>query len=182
MRLSSNRFCTLVLLSLGSPLFVLAQQSYGPSCGAGPEKTFNDGLLEKLVGEWALTGTMVGKPLEQQCSAKWVLNHEFLELDCRETKQPPVLKVRYEAATYIGCSSTTQQYVVNLLDVFGAADTLGFGRRNDKSIELKWDYPSGPFRMTMTWEPDSNSWFFLLRQQDRSGKWSTFAEKHLRRK
>lgn len=176
-----NRACALALLLFCSPLLAPGQQPSGPTCGAGPEKIFQDELLDKLVGRWKLTGSMMRRELLQECAAEWVLNHEFLRLDCRETRQPPLLKAKYEATTYLGCSSTSQRYVAYVLDVFGAGESLGFGRRTGNDIELVWDYPDGAFQTTMTWKAESDSWMLLLRQKDSSGKWSTFAEKTLRR-
>jgi len=151
------------------------------TCSAGPESTFQDELLDKLVGRWRLTGTMIGHELLQECSAEWVLNHQFVRLSCHETRKPPLFKVPYEAVTYIGCSGETQRYVNYLLDVFGAAETPGFGRRTDNQIEFVWDDPNGAFHATMTWNLESDSWTFLSQQKDRSGKWGPFAEKTLRR-
>ena len=135
--------CFLVLF--GMALCAPAQQPSAPRCAAGPETTFQDDLLDKLVGKWKLTGTMMGRELLQECSGQWVFNHKFLRLDCRETKDQPLLGVRYESTMFIGCSSASQRYVVNLVDVFGASDNLGFGRRTGNTIQFVWSYPYGTF-------------------------------------
>ncbi len=152
-----------------------------PLCAAGPESAFQDDLLDRLAGKWTLTGNMMGRELLQECSGEWVLHHKFLRLDCRETKDPPLLGVRYESIMYIGCSSVTQRYVVNLVDVFGAGDTLGIGHRTGNSIVFTWDSSEGAFENTFVWNAESSSWTSSLRQRDGSGAWKVWGEKVLRR-
>src|SRR5438046_9484029 len=91
----------------------VAQQERQPLCAPGPEAQFHDELLDKLVGDWTLIGHTTGGELAQDCSGSWVLNHEFLRLECQETKNPLLLKVRYESTMYVGCASASHRYVVN---------------------------------------------------------------------
>ncbi len=152
-----------------------------PLCAAGPDSTFQDDLLDQLVGKWTLTGNMRGRELLQECSGEWVLHHQFLRLECHETRRPPLLRVRYESTMYIGCSSVTQRYVANLMDVFGAGDVLGFGHRNGRSIVFAWTSSGGAFENAFTWNAESGSWTSSLRQRDGSGNWELWGEKVLRR-
>lgn len=170
--------CTLLLFAA---LAAAAQEEHRPACAPGPEAQFQDDLLDELVGDWTLTGNMMGRELAQQCSARWVLNHKFVRLDCRETRNPPLLKVRYESTMYVGCSSASHRYVVNLVDIFGAGDSLGFGRRTGDTIRFVWEQPDGTaFENEFAWKAGSHTWVSSLRQRDRSGKWTSWGEKTLR--
>jgi len=40
--------------------------------------TFQDDLLDHLVGKWDATGTVHGRPSRQTFEADWALNHQFL--------------------------------------------------------------------------------------------------------
>lgn len=40
---------------------------------------FEDDLLDKLVGQWSLTGKIGDRPVENNFSAQWILNHQFIE-------------------------------------------------------------------------------------------------------
>jgi len=42
----------------------------------GEHHTFQDKLLEELVGNWNVTGRIAGQQFEQYCDADWVLNHQ----------------------------------------------------------------------------------------------------------
>jgi len=179
MRVGLLPLCSLVLL--GGATRAPDGESPHPVCAGGPDATFQDDLLDRLAGKWRLTGTMMGRELLQECSGDWVLHHKFLRLDCRETRNPPLLGVRYESTMYIGCSSATQRYVVNLVDVFGAGDSLGFGRRSGDAIRFEWDLPDGAFENTFTWNAASDTWTSGLRQKDRSGTWKLWGEKTLQR-
>jgi hypothetical protein len=44
-----------------------------------------------------------------------------------------------------------------------------------------FDYPDDELKNTFTFDPKEHIWRSLMRQQDKSGKWSTFAEGHFRR-
>lgn len=110
-----------------------------------------------------------------------MFHHKFLRLDCRETKDLPLLGVRYESTMYIGCSAARQRYIVNLVDIFGAADNVGVGSRTGNAIQFVWDSPDGALENTFTWNPQSNTWTSSLRQKDKTGKWSVWGEKMLRR-
>lgn len=181
MKVTLSRLCCTLLFF--TSVCSMAQQRHQPLCAPGPEAQFHDDLLDKLVGNWTLTGNMKGGELAQECSAEWVLNHEFLRLQCRETKSPPLLKVRYESNMYIGCSSASPRYVVNLVDIFGAGDSLGFGQRTGNSLRFVWRYPSGAaFENRFIWNPESHTWTSSLQQKDSSGKWSVWGEKVLYRK
>jgi hypothetical protein len=168
-----------VALLLGAAVFASSTQSHA-ACAPGPKSTFQDNLLDKLAGKWSLTGNMMGRELLQKCAGAWVFHHKFLRLDCKETKNPPVLGVRYESTMYIGCSSASQQYVAILVDIFGAGANVGLGRRTGNTVQFTWAYPDSAFENTFTWNADSGTWTSLLRQKNRSGKWESWGQKTLR--
>ena len=39
-----------------------------------------NGIMDHLVGRWVLSGTIAGKKTTHQVSAKWVLNHGYVQL------------------------------------------------------------------------------------------------------
>src|SRR6266567_126825 len=46
----------------------------------GPNQIFHDELLERMVGEWKVSGRMGRQPIDHTCDFRWVLNHQFLQL------------------------------------------------------------------------------------------------------
>jgi hypothetical protein len=45
----------------------------------------------------------------------------------------------------MGYDTTSERYVLHLLDIFGArySETLGFGTRDGKAIRFVFEYPDG---------------------------------------
>jgi hypothetical protein len=162
-----RKICILLLTSLIA-LAVQAQESE-----TAEQQMLKDDLLDELVGEWSMQGTLLGKPVGYTLKATWVLGHQFLLLEMMDVGTPP----EYEAAVYIGYDTTNKQYVVHWLDRFGgkASRTLGFGRRDKDTIQLVFDYPSGPLRDTFTFAKDSGSWHLYFEAQTQDG-WSEFAD------
>lgn len=144
-----------------------------------PNKPFEDEALNNLAGDWKLTRKMHGQTSVSSVHAEWVLNHQFLFIHMKEQSNPS----QYEARIYIGYDSTSTNYVVHWIDMFGGrvSETLGHGTREGNSIKLEFNYPDGLFHNTLTWHPDTKGWTTLLEQKDANGKWSIFAEEVLHR-
>jgi hypothetical protein len=145
----------------------------------GRHRTFDDELLENLVGEWKLTRQIRGRSVENTATVDWVLNHQFLRVHMKDVQKPS----QYEAMVFIGYDYMSERYVVHWIDVFGgrSSETLGYGVRNGNSIKFVFEYPDGPFHNTFTWNPATKTWKFLGEQKTQQGKWTVFAEDTLRR-
>jgi hypothetical protein len=141
-------------------------------------------MLERLVGHWELSGTMMGRDLKQGCAASWALDGQFVNLSCRETREPPLAKVAYESVMFIGYDPVSERFVAHLMDVYGPrySTTLGLGALEQQVIRLVFEYPESPLHTIMEWQSGAGSWKFTLLQKDKNGEWTNFAEKQLRRK
>jgi hypothetical protein len=176
-RLRALRRAAIIAALIGLPVSMSAQQ---PEPLDGPNRIFQDSLLERLTGNWTITGTIRGQPATQTLHAEWVLHHQFLRLDMRDVNEPPA----YQATVYIGYDNLSERYVVHWLDGFGGrfSETLGYGRRDGNAIRFMFEYPDGPFTNTFTLDPRSNAWSWLLRTKRADGTWGTFAELKLARR
>src|SRR5690242_2618547 len=85
----------------------------------GNKTIFRDDLLEQLAGKWKLTGTVRGRPMNHTVEARWVLNHQFLEIHERDTADPAKSELWYEAIVLIGYDHMSERYVMHWNDVFG---------------------------------------------------------------
>jgi hypothetical protein len=67
------------------------------------------------------------------------------------------------------------------MDQFGGrfSETLGYGVRDGNTIRFVFEYPDGPFHTTYQWDPDKNTWVWLMEQKDKNGKWTPFADLRL---
>lgn len=138
-------------------------------------------LLDKLIGEWTLTGQMGSEVLTQAVDATWILGSQFVEVRVVETGQD---LNPYEAVYLIGYDRETDEYVMSLFDTHGPryARFVGIGSREGDSIAFRFDYPSGRFENTFTWQSDKDAWQMQLRGVTESGNWEDFATKTLTRK
>ncbi|MBI5507482.1 MAG: DUF1579 family protein [Deltaproteobacteria bacterium] len=160
-----------------------ARGDEGPALLDGPQASFKDEFVDRLVGEWSATGTIMGQPLRHQISAAWVLSHQFLELHIRDLGPARPGRAPYEAVVFLGRDNMSERYVAHWIDTFGgrASETLGFGTKNGDTLELVFEYPDGPFRTSFTWVAAKKTWRLLMREKDKTGTWSTFADELLAR-
>jgi hypothetical protein len=64
----------------------LAQEQTAPL--DGPQRVFHDELLDKLAGNWKLTGKFMGQAADHTVAVKWTLNHQFLRIHEKSLTQP----------------------------------------------------------------------------------------------
>ena len=166
-------FSLLVLL----PLFAFFQ-SKPPEPLDGPNRPFNDDLLDNLQGQWKLKGNIAGHPAEAELEAAWVLNHQFLKVHEKATTPIPGRPL-YEADVYIGYDNASERYVAHWIDIYGGrfSETIGFGARSGNNIKFVFEYPDGPFHNTFSWNAGSKSWRLLLEQKNDAGKWGVFSDR-----
>lgn len=170
-------YCGAILLLFFILTDVMALKAQEPLDGRN--RIFRDELLDNLVGDWNLTRKIRGQSVENTVKAEWALNHQFLLVHMKDKSSP----VNYEAMIFIGYDNANERYVVHWMDVFGGRidETLGFGKRSGNNIKFVFEYPDGPFNNTLTWNPESKSWIFLMERKDQTGKWNVFGEDTLRR-
>jgi Protein of unknown function (DUF1579) len=168
----SKIVCVLLLLTSA----MLSQSKPEPL--DGPNRPFQDDLLDSLQGQWTLKGTIAGHPGDAALDAAWVLNHQFLKVHEKGTAPIPGRPL-YEAEVYIGYDNASERYVAHWIDIYGGrfSETLGYGTRSGNSIRFTFEYPDGPFHNTFIWDPDAKRWRFLLEQKNEAGKWGVFADR-----
>jgi hypothetical protein len=144
-----------------------------------PATVHAQSLLDQLVGDWRMTGTVRGNPVTYTLVARRTLQNKYVELHMTDVSQPP----RYEARVFIGQDSLPSQLVVHWLDAFGAAYSIphGTGSISGDTLRFSFNYASGPFRDTFVFDRAAGAWRFLLESGDGSGGWGTFATYTVRR-
>ncbi len=144
---------------------------------------WHDDLVEHLSGDWKMTGNVMGRPAHHDVKAEWILNHQFLRIEEKTSASAPDTERKYDAIWFLGYDSTSERYVLHLMDEFGGrfSETLGYGVREGNSIKFVFEYPDGPFHTTFRWDPDKNTWQWLMEQKDKTGKWTPFADLKLSR-
>jgi len=142
-----------------------------------------DEFLDRLVGSWSLTGNMGSTELRQKVNARWVIQGQFLEVQCMEEGSVTNDQPLYEAVYMLGYDSQPEEYSMHLFDTFGAsfAKIVGIGKRRNDSVEFLFEYPNSLFSNTFTWNQDTGGWEMLLKQKGENNEWKIFAKKILTR-
>jgi hypothetical protein len=138
------------------------------------------GFLDRMVGDWDLTGAMGDVPLHQAVEARWSLGNTFVTMHCRSVVPVREGEIPYEAIYHIGYSEQHDLYVMHLLDTFGVSlrPVPGIGRREGNALPFVFQYEEGPFTNTFTWDGGTGTWTHHLV----AATGEHFATKHLTRK
>lgn len=74
------------------------------------QQTFQDSLLDRMVGEWTLKGMIAGRETTHDVIASWILNHEYLQFHEISHEKDSKGSAAYEALVFIGWDSQLNQY------------------------------------------------------------------------
>lgn len=142
---------------------------------------FDDALLDSLKGNWKLSGNMGKQELMQNVTCDWGLNHQYLVMKVRDTDT--VKNENYEAVYYIGAGKKSGQYVMHLIDIYGAAYSKipGYGKKEGDTINFVFKYPDGPFHNQFIYDREKDKWQMHLKFMAPDGDWKNFAVKNLER-
>ncbi|MFZ4522060.1 MAG: hypothetical protein ACOYNC_10155 [Bacteroidales bacterium] len=143
------------------------------------DKVFNDHLLERLAGNWTVTGNIGGDKIVYAFTAGWELNHQFIALTFADTARLP----QYTAKVYIGYDCASARYVAHWLDNFGGrfSETLGYGVKSGDSIEFHFEYPDGPLINKFSYSSQADAWQFHATTKNSKGAWVVFGDMFLKR-
>jgi len=139
---------------------------------------WRDPLVDRMAGTWKLEGPVMGHEAHHEVRAEWVLNHQFLRIHEKTAASAPKTEHAYEAIWFLGYDPISEKYVLHLLDVFGGrfSESLGYGTRDGNQIRFVFEYGDGPFHTTYRWNPENDSWQWLMEQKDKNGKWVPFSD------
>ena len=136
-------------------------------------------LLRALDGNWIMTGSVRGKPVEYRMTAAPTLQNSFSELHMVDVQNPS----KYEAQVFIGTNSKKTALYVHWLDIFGGEYSVphGLGAVDGNVLQFTFPYESGSFKDTFSYHPETDEWDFVLESAKGDGTWSLFARYSVRR-
>jgi hypothetical protein len=163
-----------------SVLIVASIRGFSQDATKCDEKYFNDSLLNKLTGEWSLSGIIGKTNVRNRVSAQWVLNHQFIELSFEDEQN----KASYYARVFIGYDCISERYVIHWLDSFGGrySETLGYGIKTSQGVKFRFEYPDGPFINVFKYDQKKESWHLHMTVKNNKGLWMIFGDEYLERK
>jgi hypothetical protein len=149
------------------------------------QTTFQDSLLDQMVGRWVLRGTIAGKETTHDIVAEWVLGHQYLQF--HETSREKNLhgEAEYEAIVFIGWDRPSSRYACLWLDVTGggglSAQAIGYAKPKGDEIAFKFRGSDGSiFHTTFVYDRRANIWRWLMDGEEH-GKLQPFARVMLKR-
>ena len=102
------------------------------------QTTFQDSLLEHMIGTWVLRGTIAGKETTHDIVAEWVLGHQYLQIHETSREKNTAGAAEYEAIVYIGWDQPSSQCACLWLDVTGggglSGQAIGYAKRSNDDI------------------------------------------------
>jgi hypothetical protein len=135
---------------------------------------FHDDLLNHLVGKWTVSGIVHGAPFQNlHLEAKWIMNHQYLQIHEQGTDTVPWLKMPWEATFLIGYNHTNKRYIFYEFTIRGVDEPYeGFSYGSRSGNELKIASKVNPkeiINQRFIWEPASGSWHIETRLE-KAGK------------
>jgi hypothetical protein len=147
--------------------------------------TFQDSLLDHMIGKWVLQGAIAGKETTHDIAVQWVLGHQYVQIHeiSHEKKTGEAI---YEAIVFIGWDQPSSQYSCLWLDVTGggglSAQAIGHAKRiGDKIVFLFNGNDGNVFHTTFVYDSDADTWQWLMDSEE-NGKLQPFARVKLTRK
>lgn len=148
------------------------------------EPPFEDELLDRLVGNWVMRGTIAGEQVTHDVSANWVLGHQYLRFHDRSRETTESGALAYDATVFIGWDKASGRYVCLWLDSTGggglANDVFGFAEPAEDKFAFVWGEGNETWQTSFFYEREADSWRWTMDGQN-DGEWRPFARVTLSR-
>lgn len=143
-------------------------------------------LLNRLAGDWVLTGTIGGKQTTHDVQARWVLRREYLQIHEISREKDAKGEPAYEAIVLVSWDPKANQYACLWMDsTAGGALTSPVTCRampSGDSIPFLFTLsPSESIHTTFAYRRATDTWQWLI-DDEANGKTDRFADVVLGRK
>lgn len=160
------------------PCSVFAQDSVTPK---------PDSVLDKLEGEWVMTGTVGNEEVIHDVYVNRILKRQYVRIHELSREKDADGEPAYEAWIHIVWDKENAEYVVMWLDNTAttnfAAEGVGHGKPEGDRIPFVWKSADGSgIRNTFKYDRVSEIWTWEIDNVDKSEKASPFARLTLKRK
>jgi hypothetical protein len=150
------------------------------------QTTFQDPLLEHMVGTWVLQGTIAGKETTHDIITEWVLGHQYLQFHETSREKNTTGEAEYEALVFIGWDQPSSQYSCLWLDVTGggglSAQAIGHAKPHGDEIAFLFKGSDGStFHTTFVYDRSVDTWRWLMDNEE-NGTLRPFARVTLTKK
>lgn len=160
------------------PLLASAQEA------AVPE---HESLMDAMVGEWLMTGTVDGERVIHDVQAEWILGRRYVRIHEVSRERDKDGALAYEAWIHLAWDSQNAKFVVMWLDSTAttnfAEEGVGHGKPDGDRIPFVWSLADGSgIRNTFEYDREDDTWSWAIDNVSDSGAASAFARLQLERK
>lgn len=148
----------MTLLLMGAPL-------------AAQQPAVQDELMDRMVGNWVLEGTISGKQTTHDVRAEWVLGHHYVRLHEVSREKDASGKPQYEANLYVGWNAEEKRYGCVWLDTYGGLSpvSLANAKRSGDEIPFLFRDKDSVFHTTFRWVKESGEWEWRMDSEEMGG-------------
>lgn len=149
------------------------------------ESSFQDSLLDCMIGTWVLSGTIDGQQTTHDVVVEWVLAHQYLQFHEVSRELNASGGPAYEAIVYIGWDAPAGQYACLWLDVTGggglSARAIGHGKRDGERMSFLFTIGASQFHTTFDYARKRGEWQWFMDDEE-NGRLVPFARMTMARK
>jgi len=147
---------------------------------------FQDPLLDRLVGNWVMRGTIAGDEITHDVVAEWVLGHNYLRFHDVAREKDEHGDPAYDATVFIDWDAASSRYACLWLDSTGgggiASGVLGYATRRGDELPFVFELPDGTgIHNTFVYNRDADTWEWRI-DNEQGGELSPFARVTLTRR
>lgn len=147
----------------------------------------HEALMDRMTGDWVMTGTIGGKPTTHDVDVDWVLKREYIRIHEVSRDKDANGGVGYEAWIYLVWDAKQREYAIMWLDNTAAtnfaAEGVGHAKPDGDRIPFVFkDADGSGIRTTFAYDRAKDAWSWTIDNVDRSRKSSSFAKLMLTRK
>ena len=144
-------------------------------------------LMDKMTGEWVMTGIIGKHQVTHDVYVDWILKRQYIRIHDISREKDADGESAYEAWILIAWDKENTEYVVMWLDNTGttnfAAEGVGHGKPDGDRIPFVWKLSDGSgIHNTFAYDRQSDTWSWTIDNVDQSEKLSPFARVTLKRK
>lgn len=146
-----------------------------------------DSVLDKLEGEWVMTGTVANEKVTHDVYVDRILKRQYVRIHELSREKDADGEPAYEAWIHIAWDKEKAEYVVMWLDNTAttnfAPEGVGHGKPDGDRIPFIWKSADGSgIHNTFKYDRASETWTWEIDNVDNSEKASAFARLTLKRK
>ena len=163
-----------------SKIFYAILLIVAPGIMLAQKRSVADTLLDRLTGNWILSGIIDGKPVRHSVTAKWVLGHEYIELKETSDEKKADGRPQYDAIVFICYNTDSRQYdclwLDNTSDKGLSNGIIAHGEYKPNLVTLLFKFSEKiTFHTTFTLDANEDRWHWKMESEE-SGKFEPFAD------